>query len=55
MLVDGVGSGVLADSLVAGLTAAGRAVVRVSGGDFQRPAGERFQYGREDAESFRDR
>lgn len=55
VLVDGLGSGALADSLVAGLTTAGRAVVRVSGANFQRPAGERFQYGREDAESFRDR
>ena len=29
--------------------------MRVSGADFQRPAGERFQWGREDVESFRDR
>jgi hypothetical protein len=55
VLVDGFGSRALADSLVAGLTTTGRAVLRVSGADFQRPAGERFQYGREDAESFRDR
>ena len=55
VLVNGGGSGELADSLVDGLVAAGRPVVRVSGADFQRPSGERFQYGREDAESFRDR
>ena len=55
MLVDGVGSDALADSLVEGLASAGRPVVRVCGADFQRPAGERYQYGREDAESFRDR
>ena len=53
--MDGVGSGALADSLVDGLVAAGRPVVRVSGADFQRPAGERYEYGREDAQSFRDR
>ena len=45
----------MADSLVDGLTAAGRPPVRVSGADFQRPAGERFTWGREDVESFRDR
>ena len=55
VLVDGVGSGELADSLVDGLVAAGRPPVRVSGADFQRPAGERYQWGREDVESFRDR
>jgi hypothetical protein len=55
VLVDGVGSGDLADSLVAGLATAGRAVLRVRGADFQRPAGERFEHGREDPESFRDR
>jgi hypothetical protein len=55
VLLDGVGSGELADSLVAGLVAAGRPPVQVSGADFQRPAGERYQWGREDVESFRDR
>jgi hypothetical protein len=55
VLIDGVGSGALADSLVEGLTAAGRPPVRVSGADFQRPAGERYQWGREDTEAFRDR
>lgn len=44
----------LADSLVEGLSAAGRVPLRVRGADFQRPAGERFQHGREDAEAFRD-
>jgi hypothetical protein len=32
-----------------------RAVVRVSASDFFRPAGERFEHGREDALSFRNR
>ena len=54
MLVDGVGSGDLADALVDGLTSAGRPPVRVSAADFQRPAGERFEHGREDAEAFRN-
>jgi hypothetical protein len=55
VLVDGVGSGAVADALLDGLTAAGRPPVRVSGAGFQRPAGERYQWGREDAEAFRDR
>jgi hypothetical protein len=55
VLVDGVGSGTLADGLVAGLVVAGRDVVRVSAGDFNRPAGERFEWGREDVQSFRER
>ena len=55
MLVDGVGARALADSLVEGLRAAGRAPVRVSGGDFLRPAGERFEHGREDPQDFRER
>ena len=54
MLVDGVGSDALADALVEGLLAAGRAPLRVSGADFQRPAGERYEHGREDPEAFRD-
>jgi uridine kinase len=53
--VDGVGSRELSDALVPGLQALGRAVVRVSGDDFLRPAGERFEWGREDASAFRDR
>ncbi|MCU1691714.1 MAG: hypothetical protein JWM64_805 [Frankiales bacterium] len=55
MLVDGIGSRALADRLVDGLTAAGRAPVRVSAGDFLRPAGERLEHGREDAQDFRER
>lgn len=55
MVVDGVGSRALADSLVDGLVASGRAPVRVSAGDFLRPAGERLEHGREDALDFRER
>ena len=55
VLVDGVGSGAVAEALLDGLTAAGRPPVRVSGADFQRPTGERYQWGREDVEAFRDR
>jgi hypothetical protein len=55
VLVDGSGSGELAESLVEGVLTAGRRVVRVSASDFLRPAGERFEHGREDAVSFRDR
>jgi len=53
VLLDGVGSAVLADSLVPGLAGAGRQPLRVSAHDFLRPAGERFEHGREDAEAFR--
>lgn len=53
VLLDGVGSGALADALVPGLARAGRAPHRVSAGDFLRPAGERYEWGREDAQSFR--
>lgn len=55
MLVDGVGSGELADAVVPGLLAAGRPALRVSAADFQRPNGERYEWGREDEESFRTR
>lgn len=55
VLLDGVGSGALADSLLPGLAAAGRPGLRVSAGDFLRPAGERFEWGREDVEAFRER
>ena len=51
VLVDGVGSGELADALVEGLRAAGRPPLRVSGRMFLRPAGERFEHGREDVQS----
>jgi hypothetical protein len=52
VLLDGVGSGPLADLVAAALT---RPVVRVSAGDFLRPAGERYEWGREDEQSFRER
>ncbi len=53
MLVDGYGAGELADALAPGLAALGRAPLRVRGQDFLRPAGERFEHGREDEEHFR--
>jgi hypothetical protein len=53
VLLDGVGAGDLADALVPGLVAAGRPALRVRARDFVRPAGERFEHGREDAEAFR--
>ena len=55
MLLDGHGAGELADALVPGLAASGRAPLRVHGQDFLRPAGERFEQGREDEEHFRTR
>ncbi|HWG94553.1 MAG TPA: uridine kinase [Mycobacteriales bacterium] len=53
MLLDGVGADALADALVPGLTAAGRPPLRVRADHFLRPAGERFEHGREDPEAFR--
>lgn len=50
--MDGVGAGPLADLVATELT---RQVVRVSAADFLRPAGERFEWGREDEQSFRER
>jgi hypothetical protein len=55
VLVDGHGSRELADAVVPGLAALGRAPLRVHGDDFLRPAGERFEQGREDEEHFRTR
>jgi hypothetical protein len=55
VLVDGVGAGALADELLEALAAAARPAVRVSAQDFLRPAGERFEWGREDVQSFRER
>ncbi|MDX6199473.1 MAG: hypothetical protein QOJ79_2624 [Actinomycetota bacterium] len=55
VLVDGVGSAALADSVADGARATGRDVVRVSAAEFLRPAGERFEWGREDVQSFRER
>ena len=53
VLLDGHGTAELADALVPGLAALGRAPLRVRGQDFLRPAGERFEQGREDEEHFR--
>jgi hypothetical protein len=53
VLLDGVGAGELADALVPGLTAAGRPPLRIRAEHFLRPAGERFEHGREDPEAFR--
>lgn len=54
VLIDGLGGGRLADAMVAGLVAAGRTPCRVRGADFLRPAGERYAYGREDPDAFRE-
>ena len=54
VLLDGVGSAGLADSLVEGLRDLGRVPVRISAADFLRPAGVRFEYGREDEQAFRE-
>ena len=51
MLLDGLGSDALAELLVTALTP--RPVARVRADDFLRPAGERFEHGREDAEALR--
>ena len=53
VLLDGVGSRALSDALVPGLRAASRPPLQVHAEDFLRPAGERFEFGREDEESFR--
>lgn len=55
MLLDGLGADSLADALVPGLVGAARPALRVRGADFQRPAGERFEWGRQDEQSFRTR
>ncbi len=54
VLIDGLGGGSIADAMVAGLVAAGRTPCRVRGEDYLRPAGERFAYGREDPDAFRE-
>ena len=54
VLLDGVGSHALADGLVEGLAVAGRSAVRVCSRGYWRPAGERFEHGREDPVAFRD-
>jgi hypothetical protein len=53
VLLDGVGSRALSDMLVAGLTTASRPPKQVHAEDFLRPAGERYELGREDEEAFR--
>ena len=53
MLLDGIGSRALSDALVPGLATAGRTPLQVAAADFLRPAGERFEWGREDVEAFR--
>jgi len=53
VLLDGVGSDLLADAVVPGLREAGRLPLRVRSQDFWRPAGTRFEHGREDEQSFR--
>lgn len=54
MLIDGVGSDGLGSLLVAALTEHARPAVHVRAEDFWRPAGERFTWGREDAQAFRE-
>jgi hypothetical protein len=49
-----VGSAALADAVAARLVDAGRPPLRVAAADFLRPAGERFEHGREDASAFLD-
>ena len=53
VLLDGVGSGALADAVGPRLVAAGRPPIRVRATDFLRPAGERFEHGHEDPDAFR--
>lgn len=53
MLLDGVGSGELADVVAVALAEHGRTAVRVPTSLFLRPAGERFEHGREDPEALR--
>ena len=52
VLLDGIGSRALSNALAPGLSAAGRAPLQVHAEDFLRPAGERFEWGREDVEAF---
>lgn len=54
VLVDGVGGDALADALAEQLAHRGRVPLRVRGADFLRPAGQRYEHGREDVQSFRD-
>jgi hypothetical protein len=54
VLLDGLGTAALADDLAAALRTRGRQPVVVPARGFWRPAGERFQHGREDWQAFRD-
>lgn len=54
MLLDGLGSQSLAVDLAEALRGLGRQPVVVPAAGFWRPAGERYQYGREDWQAFRD-
>lgn len=57
VLVDGApptGPAALADALVEPLRARGHAAVRVRAGDFLRPAGVRFEHGRQDPDALLD-
>jgi hypothetical protein len=57
IVIDGappLGPGTLADSLVGPLRTAGRPTIRVSAGDFLRPPGVRFEFGREDPDALLD-
>lgn len=53
VLLDGVGAEGLAGDVAAIVTAEGRPAVRVHAQEFLRPAGERFEPGREDADALR--
>ncbi|GIG35572.1 uridine kinase [Cellulomonas pakistanensis] len=57
VLLDGApptAPGVLADALAEPLRARGHAALRVSAGDFLRPAGVRFEHGRQDPDALLD-
>lgn len=54
VLVDGVGSRALAGDVAGQLVERGRVPLVVPAGGFLRPAGERFEHGREDPQSFRE-
>jgi len=54
VLLDGVGSDALATAVAEAAVELGRVPVVVPARGFWRPAGERFQHGREDWQAFRD-
>jgi hypothetical protein len=53
VLLDGVGAAAVADDVAVRLSASGRRPLRVRAEDFLRPAGERFEHGREDPDALR--